>query len=274
MTKRICIVLCLLFLYHHSSCQDTLRATEKKFQLSLNAGTCFKGFFGRRYIQPSQYSYDDPYQAHQFDRFTKIPAFGFSAGFLFSFKLSKHWGISTGLSYFFRKTIYENSQDTVIKYAYAASMHNIQNTVKYHYSYNNLEWPLLVRYRVGKVTMYAGFDLSLLSFREATYTYMMNQYPQDPGWYTSPKTIKGFETAFRIYPTVQISYDWKIKNVLIQPFIGLEIFEINMKEFYLHIQTSPGFYIFTNGPRVEKCYFLQAGVIFPFSIFNLQLFDL
>jgi hypothetical protein len=267
MIKKICIIVCLLCLHHPSFCQDTIRVKEKKFQVSFTARACFKGFFGSGYVEPtsySYYSYGESFLDHQYDRFTKRPAFGFGAGVLFSLRLSKHWRIATGLTYAFRKTIYERNKDTVIRYSGPATQHNIQNVIKYNYTYNNIELPFQVQFKIRKTTFYGGISLSVLSYRNATYTYLMKKNP-DLSWYTSQKTLQEFETTFRIYPSFQISYDCKIKNVLIKPFIGIEFFEINMKEFYLHIQTSP-FHIYINGPAIEDCYFIHAGVIYSLSL--------
>jgi hypothetical protein len=246
-----------------SSGQDTIDLRENKFQIQVYMSAGYKGFFGKRYIEPTPPAPDDVFQTHQFDRFTKMPAFGFGAGILFSFKLSDHWGIASGISYHFRKDLYQNSQDSVVKYGQPSTVRNIHNVVTYDYSYNNLELPVIAQYQSGKFTFYAGISISLLSYRKANYTYVMNLYPQDPPWDLSTKIITGFDFPFRLYPTFRISYDLKIKNFLFKPFIGIEIFEINMKDFYFHIATNPNFHIYSNGIKVENCFFLQAGVIVP-----------
>ena len=262
MTRTIPVIL-LLILCGSVFSQDTFVAKEKRITLSLMAGASYKGFLGTRYIRPTPVTMEDAFQSHQFDRFTKKPAFEIGGGILVSCRISGHWGIAVGLSFAFRKTIYEANQDTVISYASQTSIPNIQNIVQYDYGYSNLELPVFAQFRTGKINLYAGFQLSLLTCRKATYTYILDRYPEDTR-YTTLKIMTGFAPAFRIYPTLRASYDLNIKKFHIMPFLGFEITEINLQEFYLHIQTSP-WLVTIRGPGVENCFYVQGGVMIPLS---------
>jgi hypothetical protein len=250
----------------HGISQDTLHKNGNKINLSFITGPCIKGYMGSAYIDPTTSSYEDPYILHQFEGFTKKPSFGFEAGLMVAFRLSPHWSIATGLSYFLRPSVYENSMDTIINNFESTSYQNINNVVKYQYAWNNLEIPVMVLYNIKNVSIYAGFQFAFFSYRLARYTYVMRDNQGGTGsytYYTSQKKFGGFETPLRLYPVVQASYDWKIKNFLLKPFISFQFFEINMKTFEFHVQTLSGLHINSSGPDVDNCFYLQLGVIIP-----------
>ena len=121
----------------------------------------------------------------------------------------------------------------------------------------------MLQLQVKKMTIYAGVQISILSYRHASYTYIITQFSPNRSYSNSKKAVNGFEVPLRIYPTVMVSFDVKINNFIIKPFGGIEILEINMQEFYFHIRTSPSFRVDIKGPEFENCYFLQAGLIIP-----------
>lgn len=262
MTQKCFLVICFIFLGRVSIGQETKSLEEKETLISIEAGGSFKGFFGHRYIEPTYSGYNDLFIQHQYEGFTKMPAFGFGVGIRFAFRLSSHLRLSTGLSYYFRKTIYEKSQDEVIAQSYKTGMKHIRNVFKYNYSFNNLEMPILLQYKINKINIYGGISISILSYRGAAYSYMIYLSGENPYWDTSRKIIAGFETSFKIYPSLKVSYDIRINKTLIQPFLGLEIYEINLKEIYSNIFQSES-QVSSNIPMIENCFYLQVGVIFP-----------
>ena len=213
--------------------QDTIKQTSNKCQFSIQAGGFYKNFFGQKYVEPTTYNVGDQFEEHQFERFTKVPTYGFSIGFLFQYIFNKHWRITSGLLYCLRTDIYENNRDTIIKYEYNASLRNIHNVLKYDYTNNNLELPILINYKYRKTNFCAGVKLSLLSYKIARYTYLIDQFPQNPEWTVSDKTIKGFEMPLMIFPTLQISYDTRINNIGTNPFIKFEYLINKQKSYYI-----------------------------------------
>lgn len=262
MKYKYFLVFCFIFLGSGSFGQETQSLVGKRTLLSIEAGGSFKGFFGARYIEPTSSGYNDPYSKHQYEGFTKMPAYGFGVGIRFAFSLSSHMRFTTGLSYYFRKTIYEKSQDEVITQNFKTDMNYIRNVFRYNYAYNNLEIPILLQYKIKKINIYGGINLSVLSYRVAAYNYMIYLYGESSYWNTSKKNVAVLETSFKLYPTLKVSYDVRINKKLIQPFFGIEIYEINLKEIYKNI-FQVNSQISSNVPMVENCFFLQVGVIFP-----------
>lgn len=221
--KAIYVLICLFLFHQMAFGQDSIRRnTEKKTQFSLLVGGYYKFFLGKRYIDPTPSNSGEKFQDHQYDRFTQYPAWGYKVGFLLSYKIKKRWYLITGLVFCNRKIIYENNQDTVIKYGNSSSIRDIDNLIKYEYSYNNIELPFILSYKIKRLNLYAGVYIPALTFYNATYTYVINQYPQDPSWGTSQKTIKCVEIPLMIFPTLQISYNFKIKRLLFSPYLGID----------------------------------------------------
>jgi hypothetical protein len=264
MKKRYCLVFCLFILCRWCIGQDAKDWEGKKTLIAFEAGGSFKGFFGQRYIEPTPEPDKDAYMQNRYERFTKMPAYGFGFGVRFAFKISDHLRLATGISYYFRKTIYENSQDTVIAYGYYTNMNFLRNVFTYNYANNNIEVPFLLQYKLDRITIYGGINLSLLSYRSATYKYMVYLSGDSTYWNTSQKIFTCFETGFRIYPALKVSYDVRIKKTMVQPFMGIELCEVNLKELYYNIiKKKP--YTSPNVPVVENCFSIQAGVIFPLA---------
>ncbi len=215
--------------------QDSIPNISKKIQFSIQIGAHYKTFIDSKYIEPKPYNSGDGFIEHQYERFNKVPTFGYNAGLLLSFQLSKHWGITSGILYFLRNDIFENNLDTVIKYGRNSTTRDIRNAFKYDYSHNNIELPIMLKYSVKKVTFHTGCNVSLISYKKATYSYVVNQFPNNPEWITSNKTIAEFEMPFKIFPTFQASYDMKIKNVKLNPYVACYYELKNQNDFYIQI---------------------------------------
>ncbi len=239
------IIFIFLFLFSYLTClsQDTLKHFEKKYQFSIQAGGYYKYFICERYIDPTTYKKGDKFKEHQYDRFIKIPTYGFKTGLLIDIKFAKHWYFSSGLLFCFRKDVFENNIDTVIKYYNSSTIRNIHNTVKYDYSYNNIELPLMILFKWKRINFYAGVYLPVLTFCKSTYTYVVNQFPQNPPWITSKKIIKSIEIPLKIYPSYQISYAFKIKKHSLAPYLGFDF-------------------------GAKKSFYIQGGIIFSVYNFN------
>lgn len=266
MKFRLYIVLFLMSSWNLSFSQDTLSKTHKKFEVSITLGAGLKGFYSGTHIESTEEIYADSFEEHKYDNFTKAPTFGMEAGILLSYHAGKRWSLQTGVTYRLRKTIYNKSQVEVIADpGYPASLHNIHNVYKYNYSYNNLEFPFMLGYSIRKFSIFAGAQFSLIGLCHANYHYMMNtSVNQDESWYTSEKKINQYQTTLCLYPTVRMSYTLEFSGFECRPYLGVEFFEINMKEFYLYIERRP-FYIESTGPTVENCFSVMAGVTIPLS---------
>lgn len=132
---RVILITYLLFSYFLSFSQDTItKSKEKKFQVAIITGGYYKYFFGKRYIEPKPTNPGDDFTLHQYERFTKIPTQGFQVGVLLSLKVYRNLFLKSGLSFCNRKIIYENNQDTVIKYGYFPyALGNMRNIHKGHH---------------------------------------------------------------------------------------------------------------------------------------------
>jgi len=237
--KTILIILCLFCFNNISICQDNIKESkEKKFQIAVMAGGSYKNILGKRYIEPTPMNLNDGFLLHQFDGFTKMPTYGFQFGFLITYEIFKHWHFTSGLLYSMRRDIYESKYDTVIKYhalLYNASnsyYNLINNVFKYDYSYNNIELPLMLQFKISKLSFYGGIHLSLMSFYKAKYNYLRysfnNNYVPPSLFFlgpdfTSQKTIEYIKIPLVIYPTFQASYDLKVKKLTLSPFLGIDL---------------------------------------------------
>lgn len=238
--KTICIIIFLSCINFISFCQDTIgKGIGKRNQIAIMAGGYYKYFWGKRYIEPTLQNTNTNFTVRQYERFTKTPTYGFLCGVLFTYRLHKNWYFISGLLYFNRKDVYKSNFDSVVTYNAVAnnySFNNIHNVVKYEYSYNNIELPFKVQYKKGKFNLCGGINLPILSFDNATYTYLVSssQYPyfydDEP---TSQKTIKHIEIPLMIFPTLQVIYNVRIKNILICPFLGIDIG--TKKSFYTQV---------------------------------------
>jgi hypothetical protein len=231
--RRIIYALFCLLLSLENSGQDTNHVVAKKMKFTIQAASCYKTFLGRKYIEPTPYKYGDEFRDHQYERFNKIPAFGFSAGFLFIYDFNKYWGCASGFQYFLRNDIFENNQDTVIKYGNGSSMRDIHNTLKYKYLHNNLELQILFLYKLRRFKVMTGFQMVVMSYRIAKYTYVVYQYSGNPQWAISDKTVSQFEHPLMLLPTIQCSYKIKMKNFTLNPFLGFDFGINNFKSLYI-----------------------------------------
>ena len=245
--KTIFIILCLFFLNGISFCQDTIKPKgEKKYKISIKAGGYYKYYFGKRYIDSTPRNPYDDFSLHQYERFTKMPASSFIGGVLFTYKIYKNLSITSGLMYFVRRNIFESKYDTVIKYNAIPnfySYNDIHNVVKYDYSHTNIELSFFVQYKLGKFNLSGGVHLPLWTYYKAKYTYLVSssQYPYfSNSAPTSQKTFTNTESPFlsMYFPAFQISYDLRIKNIALNPFLGIDI-------------------------GAEKSFYLQGGIIIP-----------
>lgn len=229
--------LCLLFLSTLLFGQDTIKVDEeKKCELAIKAGGYYKYFLGKRYIDPAPYDpfnfYDFP--SHQYEGFTKMPAFNFTGGVSLTCKIYKNCYLTSGLTYFIRRDIYESSFDTVVKYnvsPYPSKYNDIHNAIKYDYSHTNIELSLLARYKIGKWNLSGGVNFPVWSYYKASYTYLVPPFSSTAP--TAQKTFTEVTTPFPsvFFPALQASYDLRIKKVPLSPFIGIDFGK--MKSFYL-----------------------------------------
>ncbi len=194
-------------------CQDTTSINERKIQFNAKIGITYEGVVGNRYIKRSK---DSP-EKDQYDGFTKKSTLGFQAGIVADFKIHKKLHISAGLIFAQRKSIYEGDRDSVLRYGTPTSIHKI---VKYEYLYNNIELPILFSFKFKKINLHTGINLILVSFYEANYSYIPSPFNVND---KTKKTIKSTELSNRIYPTFQISYNLKVKKVVLNPFLGIDI---------------------------------------------------
>jgi hypothetical protein len=264
MMKSIYIILSLFSFHCISFGQDTTKKIAKNpYQFAFKAGGYYENFWRNRYINPTLYSPDENFQAHQYDRFSKIPTGGYHAGFLITHEIIKNnWYLTSGLLFCYRKNILEINQDSAVKYG------SFCDIKKYDYSYNNIEIPIMILYKTKQINLYLGVNLPILSFYKANYTYVDIQ-----PWNSYQKTIKGFcipvcgiPSLFPSYDiqwspwevtktpaspkvnydmplilaTFQISYDVKIKNISFSPFLGIDI-------------------------GTKKIFYLQGGIIVPIN---------
>jgi hypothetical protein len=236
MMKYICIAISLLLFFYPVFGQDTLRSVPQKSQLFVQAGIYYKTFLGKKYIEPTPKDVfkAEPFENHQYERFNKVPTSGFNIGLLFTYRFNKRLGITTGLSYFLRRDVFINNQDTVIKYFHlTGNLQNIRNVLKYDYFYNYIELPLMFQYSSKKFTLYAGSYFSIISYKHANYTYVINQFPNIPKWTTSDKTMAGWEMPLKVFPTIQASYEVQINKINFMPYAALFYALKNQDDLYV-----------------------------------------
>lgn len=240
MKINICTLLAILLFYLPLNGRDTTHYIPYRNHFQFQTGIYYKNFLGDRYIEPqlSSSPYIVPFEDRQYDRFTKMPTFGFSAGILFTHIFKKKLGISTGVSIFLRKDVFENNADSVIKYGNPSSTRDIHNVLTYNYNYYNLEFPLMFQYSGKKVTFFAGCYMSLITYKKVNYTYVLYQHPNDPNWVTSNKIVSGFAMPFKIFPTLQVSYVKQIKKIKFSPYLALYYAYKNQNDFYIQIGIS------------------------------------
>lgn len=233
--KRAGIIFSLALTCLISFSQVKISDDVKNPECAIQVGLYYKTFFGKKYIEPTLFQTGDDFKDHQYERYNKVSTVGFDAGWLITHRFNRHWGITSGAVFFLRRDIFENSQDTIIKYGNGSSMRDIHNVLKYNYSYNNIEIPIMVQYRIKKFRIYSGFYFSLISCKSANYTYVMNQYPSNVQWTTSDKKIVELVMPIKIYPTLQISYGIKTEKFEISPFMAFYYAIQNQNDLYFSI---------------------------------------
>lgn len=254
-------IACILFSVACYGQSDTMRTTNK-FEFYAQAGAYYKTFFDKRYIKPTPHNYNNhkPFETHQYDGFNKISTAGFNLGFLCSFNFNAHVGMITGLVYFLRREEFERNQDSTAK-NYSIGYRSINNVSKFNYSYHDIELPVMFKYSLKKIHFSFGTYIPLITYKIAQYTYLVadvNNNPSVSTWYTSTKTVSGFDmpikarpngdewqlfkrgraysrydVLLKIYPTIQASYDFKIKNFQFSPYLALSYALKNQNDFYI-----------------------------------------
>jgi hypothetical protein len=225
---RLSIICCFLFSCFLSFSQDSIPdLKERKIQISFIGGGYYKFFLGKRYVEPTPYSIGDEFSNHQYERFTRKPTEGYQAGLMLAFKLFRNFSLRSGLIFCNRRSIYENDMDTVIKYGYFPyayrNIRDVHNALKYDYSYNNIELPVLFNLEIKRFSFSAGIRLAILSFYKEKITYVVNQFPQTPQYITSEKTIKYVSTPLMLYPAIQLSYVCPIRRLNVSPFMEIDL---------------------------------------------------
>lgn len=229
--KKTIIILCFFILCIRVPGQDTIKkGSGGKWQTAIKGGIYFKSFFGKKYISPTPISLDDKESEHQFDGFTKVPTFGSEIGIMVSYKVAKYWQLSSGLLYFNRKDIFESNIDTVYKYHYSGGT-PFNSITKYEYVMQNFEIPIMIIFKTSMFYFQAGVNIPILSFKRATYTYMVNLAPNYITWGTTQKVIESIEVQFKVFPSLQVSYDLKINSYSVYPFIAIDFG--SMRSYYL-----------------------------------------
>jgi hypothetical protein len=217
------------------SAQDsTVVSDGRKYTLSYVAGIGFGDYLGDNCIEPTfpvTLYYD--FMTHQYERFTKKPSYCLKGGALISRRISNRFILSGGLFYYLRRVIMDADYDTIRKYNAIDSYtpHHIRNVVKYEFSYHNLELPFLIQYKKDKLAIYTGVYFPLVSYRHATFTYLAK--PKTYGSEeTIQKTVNRFELPLTIYPMLKLSYDFKINNMSVSPFVELN-FGLHKEVYFL-----------------------------------------
>jgi hypothetical protein len=214
MKKKLLILLPFLLIPWCANSQQTDQTDSgRKCEFSITAAFTYKTYFRNRYLD-HPISYSNTGQAHQFDGFTKIPTFGFRTGVLMNKRLYRHVSFVTGLIFTYRKEIYQGNPDTVLKYGSPTSLHLI---LKYNYSFNDVDLPIMVTYRYKKLIFSAGINIPLISFITARYTYIPT-----PGDDLEGKKINDFKIFRTLFPTIQVSYTCMVKKFSIDPYLGFE----------------------------------------------------
>jgi len=232
--KKSTIIFYLIFLSIALFSQDTIK--QSKHQFYFKAGGIYKSF-----IIDNK---NELYFNNLIDNPKKINTGGFSIGVLYNNNKNRHCQFSTGLIYYLRNDNYKNPLTAKGGYI-----------LKYNYINNDIELPIMFQYKFWKVSLSAGFNITLLNYRIATYTYVNDYYPKI--------TLKELEMPFTIYPTFYVSYDLKIKNISFKPFIGFDVYKISLKDmYYFHIWTRP-ISIEMQGVGIENSLFIHGGVIIP-----------
>jgi hypothetical protein len=242
--KKIFLIIGLLFLSTVSYGQDSIkkRMYYPQFQISVQAGGMYENFLGNRYIDPAK---STTVKEHKYDGYTKMPTFGYKAGFLINIKIIKNLYVTTGSFFCFRKEVYENSLDTINKYGlskgtgYIPETGRISNIIRYDYSSYDIELPIMLLFRWKRLNIYAGAYFPMLIYRKAIYTYNYKTAQIPLG--ADCKKFSEFELPIKVYPSFHISYVFNIRKHTIEPYVGMDF-------------------------GAKKSFYVQGGLIF--SVYN------
>lgn len=186
------------------------------------------------YIEPTKNPINNNIDEDQYCRFEKIPAFCFNAGIRWVLPFDQRWGVRMGIQYYHRNTEFERSQDTVVRYiAWPYNIRNINNIYRYHYSYNNIEIPVLFYYKMNRLKLSVGCNIAPLSYVVVNYKYVLNPkatngWPKSD-WVTASKTIYGLQLRFQAYAIAEMEYRLLFGQYEISPLFGLQ-YAINSQD--------------------------------------------
>jgi hypothetical protein len=225
--------------------QDSITPVAKKAHFSIQIGASYKTFTDKKFVEPiidfyNHYNVVEFYD-HQYEKYNKIPTFGLNAGFLFAYSFDNHWGIASGIQYAFRNDQYEINRDSVYHFnaeSMRVNCRDIHNVLKFDYYFHNLEIPLMIQYSFNKFTFNGGASISLLTYKKATYTYLVLQNPGCNVYWDAPgekKTVNSLESTLLIYPTVQISYEMKFGKLRTNPYFALSCEASKQHSLYLRL---------------------------------------
>lgn len=206
--KKILCLTCFILLLYSSVFSQNLEP-QRNFQISLKSCLQYKTFFTSEYIESTN---DDPSDiiAHQYDRFTKKPTFGFQTGVQINRKIFKNLSIGSGLLVSIRRDLYEGDIDSVLRYHTPTSIHDI---IKYDYDFCTLGLPLLVIYKIQRFELSVGVNIEFVSFKKARFTYL-----------SAPDKIVYSANYFTSFlPVFQINYLIPINKISIGPLLEMEI---------------------------------------------------
>ncbi|MCK9220699.1 MAG: hypothetical protein M0P47_11700 [Bacteroidales bacterium] len=215
MKKPLWLTCFLLLIFSPTFSQN--QEPERKFQITLKSCLQYKTFFASKYIEKTE---NDPSDiiAHQYDRFTKNPTFGFQTGVQINRKIFKNLSIGSGILVSIRNDLYEGNIDTVHRYHTPTSIHDI---IKYDYNFCTLGVPLLVVYRIKRFELSVGVNIEFVSFKKARFTYL-----------SAPDKIVYSTNYFTSFlPAFQINYLIPIDKISLGPLLEMEIGK--EKSFYL-----------------------------------------
>lgn len=193
---------------------------DNKCQIDLKSGIYYQNFFTNKYIERTDYSYED-FNKHKYEGFYKMPAYGYQFELRLTAPLCKRFYFTTGLAFCNRKEVFQTSEDTIKRY-YPSAIQGIENILKYDYTFYDIEIPVLISYKIKKINILAGIYFPVFTYVSGTFSYLTTQSSAQPVWEKSEKSLKYIEFPQMIFPSIQVSYDFAIKKLKFAPFIQLD----------------------------------------------------
>ncbi len=227
--KTFPFILYLSFLSIMCFGQEDSSTSKKGISYSLQAGMHYKTFFGDTYIEPEPFAYYRNYE--DYGEFNKIPTTGLSAGLNVTYNFNAYFGISSGLVYVLRRTVFEKDMDVVTSRGDVGHVRNIYNVMEFNYLYNDLQIPLMVHFDVKKVILSAGVYFSAIAYRKADYTYVVRLDDFYGTYGTSKKSVSQLELPVKFFPTFQAGYSLDWGQIQVNPYLGLA-YEVNSFDDY------------------------------------------